>query len=327
MKWWMGLLAGFVIGLGVGYEIYVTRSVSNYPGQLSQKEAERPLLKYTIESLAGREYSSKIILDGIVATEAAFFVQRFHFDSDGKAVTGLAHMPRSCEKCPIIIQYRGYAESEKYYQGYGTKHSAETFAARGFISLAPDFLGYWKSASPSADVFEARFETYTTALNILAAAENWEMGNGKIGIWGHSNGGQITLTVSEISQKDYPVVLWAPVSAGFPYSILYYMDGNEEGDRELRKKLVDFENVYDTGLFNLINYLNKINAPIQLHQGTGDKSVPEDWSRRLIERLNSLKKKVNYYEYPGADHNLIPDWGLAVERDVQFFIQNLGLTE
>jgi len=326
----MKLLASLLVGVIVG----TAGAMVYFLGFKKQSQKveftaiiERPLLKYSIENLGKREFKSEIILDEIVATKAAFFVQQFYFDSDGKTVTGLAHIPKSCGKCPVIVQFRGYAEPDGYSQGYGTRHSAEVFAANGFISLAPDFLGYGGSASPSADVFEARFETYTTALNLLSSLENWKRGNGKTGIWGHSNGGQIALTLAEISGKEYPTALWAPVSAGFPYSILFYMDGNEPGDRELRKKLVAFESVYDTGLFNPINYLDRINAPVQLHQGTDDKSVPEDWNRQLVGRLKILKKETKYYEYPGADHNLVPDWGLVVERDVLFFRQKLGLTE
>ena len=85
------------------------------------------------------------------------------------------------------------------------------------------------------DVFEERFQTYTTAMNLLAGIEKWERA-GKIGIWGHSNGGQIALTVLEISQKEYPTVLWAPVSKPFPYSILYYTDEAEDRGKALRKK-------------------------------------------------------------------------------------------
>lgn len=310
MKFGAGLILGLVFGLGLGWKL------SQQPK--TEVKIEKPLLKYSIENLGKREYKSEIILDAD---------QKFHFDSDGKKVTGLAHIPENCGKCPVIVQIRGYAEADKYYPGYGTSKTAEKFAQAGFISLAPDFLGYGGSASQAADIFEARFETYTTVMNLLAAISKWQMANGNIGIWGHSNGGQIALTVLEISGKKYPTVLWAPVTAGFPYSILYYMNDNQEGDKLLRRKLTNFENIYDPGQFNLLNYLDRINAVILLQQGDSDGSVPVGWSKEVIKRLSKLSKDVTYKEYSGADHNLSGAWGEAVEKDVEFFNNYLGLTK
>jgi dipeptidyl aminopeptidase/acylaminoacyl peptidase len=306
------------------------------PGKLpvAGEFPDRPLEKYTIENLGKREYGSEIFLDEVTSTTSAYTAYKFHFDSDGRIVTGLAYIPKNCGKCPVVVQFRGYAEVEKYYQGYGTKHSAEMFAANGFISLAPDFLGYGGSASPSANVWEARFETYTTALNLLAAISRWSLAlpagrqvdSNKIGIWGHSNGGQIALAVLEISGKPYPTVLWAPVSAPFPYSVLYYTDDIPDRGKLLRKELADFEQDYDVEQFNLLNYLDRITGILQIHQGTADESVPVRWTNRLVENLKAENKEVKYFIYSEADHNLVPDWSLVVDRDVSFFRQSLGLT-
>jgi dipeptidyl aminopeptidase/acylaminoacyl peptidase len=107
----------------------------------------------------------------------------------------------------------------------------------------------------------------------------------------------------------------APVSAGFPYSILFYMNDNSEGDKLLRKSLVDFESDYDTGLFNLLNYVDRIKAPILLQQGSEDVSVPQGWSDNLASKL----KDVKYEVYPGADHNLTPGWSSVVKNDIEFY--------
>lgn len=288
------------------------------------------LEKYTILNLSSRSYGAKIELGEATATTPAYEVRKFEYESDGKKVTGLAHIPAACNKikmCSVIVQLRGYADARIYVPGYGTARSAQEFARAGFISLAPDFLGYGGSASSSADVFEARFETYTTALNLAAAAEKWERGNGKVGLWGHSNGGYIAVTILEISGKKYPTVLWAPGTAGFPYSILFYMDANEEGDKNLRKKLAEFEDIYNANEFNLLNYLEKINAPIQLHQGGEDVSVPVQWNRSLTAKLRKLDKEINYFEYPLADHNLLPDWNTVVERSSDFYKREFGLDD
>ena len=280
------------------------------------KILERPLDKYTIENLGRREYKSQIIID----EEISPGVFKFHFDSDGKKVTGLAHIPKGCKKCPVIAQFRGYVERNVYQPGVGTGRTAEVFAKNGFISLALDFLGYGGSDNPPNDVFEERFLTYVAGLNLLAGIESWERA-GSVGIWGHSNGGQIALTVLEISQKEYPTVLWAPVSKPFPYSILYYTDEAEDRGKALRKKLASFEKDYDVELYNLTNYLDRIKAPVLIQQGTGDEAVPKKWNDALVVQIKKVNPnlKVNYFIYPGADHNLTPGWNSVVNRDVEFY--------
>lgn len=278
-------------------------------------EIARPLDKYTIENLSKRTYYSDIILDSPIAINSSYTSYGFHFDSDGRKVTGLAHIPAKCGKCPVIMQFRGYVDKEIYKPGVGTKRTAEVFAKNGFISLAPDGLGYGGSDNPSDDVFEERFQTYVTGLNLLSAISNWPLANpDKIGIWGHSNGGQIALTVLEISQREYPTVLWAPVSKPFPYSILYYTDEAEDRGKALRKKLAEFEKDYDVELYNLTNYLDRIKAPVLIQQGTADEAVPKKWTDELVKNLEA-----DYVVYSGADHNLTPGWNSAVNRDIEFF--------
>ena len=172
---------------------------------------------------------------------------------------------------------------------------------------------------PPNDVFEERFLTYVAALNLISATENWKLSTGQHGLWGHSNGGQIALTVLEISQKDYPTVLWAPVSKPFPYSILYYTDEAEDRGKALRKKLAVFEEDYDVNLYDPMSYLDKIVAKVQIHQGTSDDAVNYKWNRELAKKMSA-----DYKEYPGAEHNLIPGWDLAVARSGAFFAKGFG---
>lgn len=303
---------------------------------------ERPLDKYTIDNLTQRQgRASQIVLDEAVATASAYVTYTFHYTSDdpassreaglrgaGKKVTGLAHIPRDASvvnKKPVIVQFRGYVPREQYLPGVGTKRSAEVFAQNGFISLSPDFLGYGGSDNPSSDVFEERFQTYTAALDLLASVGSLpDADASRIGIWGHSNGGQIALTVLEITRGSYPAALWAPVTKPFPYSILYYTDEADDRGKALRRKLADFEKNYDVDLYALVNYLDRLSAPIQLHQGDSDDAVPAKWIEEFVSLLREKKKTIGYFVYPGADHNLQPSWNTVIARDIEFFREHFS---
>ena len=317
-----------IVACGVAF-FFLTKYQPHIVSPLGQL-IEKPLDKYTIENLRKRQFGgSQFVLDNAVATTAAYTAYRFHFRSDGKKVTGLAHIPNDASeknKKPVIVQFRGYVDVKKYTPGEGTKRSSEVFADNGFITLAPDFLGYGGSDMPSTDVFEERFETYTTGLNLIGSIKTLSIvDSSHVGIWGHSNGGQIALTALEILNKSIPATLWAPVSKPFPYSILYYTDDFDDHGKALRKRLAKFENDYDVEQYSLTNYLDGINGPLQIHQGMTDESVPQKWSDDLVKILKDKRKdatnaaELNYFMYPGADHNLMPAWNLVVSRDIQFF--------
>lgn len=301
--------------------------------ETTQEVVEKPLEKYAYENLKLRTFEAVPIEFGEIRERNERFSSRlFSYLSDGKKVSGLAHLPPNPGIYPILLQFRGFVPLEIYESGVGTKHSAEVFAQNGFISLSPDFLGYGESASPSALPIEERFETYTTALNLLASVKNLNRSlkasgvddivadEDHIAIWGHSNGGQIALTVLEVSGVSYPTVLWAPVTKPFPYSILYYTDEYEDHGKALRKLVAGFEEDYDVENYSIPNYLAFINAPIELHQGTGDDAIPLEWSDEFYRNLKNLGKDITYYTYPGDDHDFSKgSWGTVVARNIAFY--------
>ncbi len=299
-----------------------------------------PLLAYSFENLKKIKFSgSPITLGAVVSENADSFSQVFYFSVPKQPnskvmekVSGLMNIPKKAGQHPVIVMFRGYIPDSTYFPGAGTQPSAAVFAKNGFITLAPDFLGYGESASPSADPFENRFQTYTTALSLLASLPNLNSGLetvyagtvsadlNKVGIWGHSNGGHIALSALEISGVTYPTVLWAPVSTSFPYSILYYTDESDDQGKALRKTLSGFETIYNTDLFSLTNYFNWIKAPLQINQGTADEEVPVWWSDALVKTLKNDDISTQYITYPGAAHNLLPSgWSDAVLNGIDFY--------
>jgi dipeptidyl aminopeptidase/acylaminoacyl peptidase len=143
---------------------------------------------------------------------------------------------------------------------------------------------------------------------------------GKVGIWGHSNGGHVALSVLAISGVTYPTVLWAPVSVSFPYSILYYTDESDDQGKALRKTLAGFEENYNTELFSPPGYYNWIKASVEINQGLADQEVPYWWSDNLVATLKKDKVTVKYLTYPGADHNMLPSgWSEAAMNTLNFY--------
>jgi len=295
----------------------------------------KPLEKYSFESLRKREYQeSEIKLEKVIKEEEKYTSWLFSFQSDGKKVTGMANLPlRSAmqnsgqAKFPVVVMIRGYVDDQVYFTGLGTRKGAGVFAENGFITLAPDFLGFGGSDTSSVDILEARFERPITILNLLASItrqnSQGDLGGrvnpDKIFLWGHSNGGQIALSVLEINQKPIPTVLWAPVTAGFPQSVLQYMGEMDDQGLKVKKAIDNFLTLYDPKNYSIDNYFTDIKASLQVHQGTADEYIHTDWTDNFVQTLKDLGKNVTYYKYPRNDHNLSRDWDLIVQRDLEFF--------
>jgi dipeptidyl aminopeptidase/acylaminoacyl peptidase len=299
-----------------------------------------PLNAYTFENLKKTVFpKTDITLGSIINQTPDHISQKFYFSipetptsKTMKKVSGVMNIPNTAGNYPVIVMFRGYVPEDAYEPGIGTQPVAQMLASKGFITLAPDFLGFAESDKPSSDAFESRFQTYTTALGLFPSLETLNASLDtqyagtmsadltKIGIWGHSNGGHIALSTLEISGADYPTVLWAPVSTSFPYSILYYTNESDDQGKTLRSILSDFENTYDTAKFSPTNYYSWIKARIQIDQGQNDHEVPIWWSDDLVDKLKKENIEVTYNTYPQADHNLLPDgWSKAVENTITFY--------
>lgn len=316
---------GFLLGKGRNPEIK-QNSVST--------TLQRPLEKYTIDNLSrSRVFYSDFEIKEVLFKEEDFtsyvfnlkFIPSLDADSQRKKTTGQINVPSGQGPFPLIIMLRGYVDQKLFKTGDGTRSASAHFVKNGFITVAPDFLGYGGSDPEAENIFETRFQTYATVLSLIESldeVEKWDKKN--LFFWGHSNGGQIALTVLEITGENYPTSLWAPVSKAFPYSILYYTDESEDRGKLIRSKLSEFEKFYNPDLYSLDLYLDRITAPLQIQQGGLDDAVPISWSNELVDSLRNLGKEAEYYTYSEANHNMQPVWEIAVLNDLSFFQKHLS---
>lgn len=327
----------------------------------NQRKMEKPLplLQYAFKNLNQKEFTAKqaLKIEKILSEDAekGAYVLLFKYESQGKNISGALNVKIDKEtkvfaKQPTIIMLRGYAPIENYYPGLGTKNAATVFAENNYITLAPDFLGFGESDSEPVDTWEARLIKTVNVIDLIKTAQTFpeidlsQLENfpikkiaidpSKIGIWGHSNGGQIAISVLEAMNSNLPTTLWAPVLAPFPYSVLYFSDEYEDEGKETRKYLSLFEEDYDVFDFSISKHLDQLNGPIQIQHGTDDDSALVSWTEEFLTKVDlenqrratdsSIENKkasieIDFYKYPGANHNLQPNWNEAVQKDLNFF--------
>lgn len=338
-NWIISILTGIVFIL-VGWFANVAWNLPRNSNPVAVIKPH-PLEKYTINNLKNGYPaipSSSITIGKILKdtpatkTSPGYTSYEFTYGFDPtftngpkRTVSGLINIPKGSGPFPLIVMFRGFVDQTQYIIGMGTQHAGEYFASNGFITVAPDFLGYADSDKESSDIFESRFQTYTTGealFKSLDSINSWDKKN--IFIWAHSNGGQVALTDLEISGANYPTVLWAPNSAKFPYSLLYYLDEAPDQGKLIVTKLAEFMADYDVSLYAFNNYLSYIRAPLHMDQGTSDDAVPVLWNDNLTKSLTKQGVKVEFVKYPGSDHNLQPAWSTVVANDLQFYKDNLA---
>lgn len=333
------IITGAIILAVVVGAIYIVRPNIVPIPQTDDKTKEKPLAKYSYPALRNTVFKgSEIMIEKIVKDEELFASYIFSFTVQGKKVGGLMNVPKNPGNYPVIIMIRGYVPSEIYEPGVGTSHGGEVLAQNGFITLAPDFFGYGSSDNPPISSLEDRFLTYVTVLELIQSVPNLNNAlegesvsarhdGSHLSIWGHSNGGQIALSALEISGQNYPTVLWAPVTKPFPYSVLYYTDDIDDHGKALRKVIADFEIDYDAEEYSITNYLDWIQAPIQIHQGGEDEAVPEQWSSAFVETMTTKEKDIDYFTYPGDDHNFTQgSWVTVMQRTMEFYAKHFAST-
>lgn len=320
----IGLLILALVGIGI-LLVWPNQNITRILSPLvDQKEAAKPLEKYYFENLrkqsAGWRTGSEIKLEKMIKEEEKYTSWLFSFTSDGKKVTGMANIPKTSDQRPVIILLRGYADDKIYFTGLGTRKAAGFFAENGFITLAPDFLGFGGSDPASADILEARFERPITVLNLISSINSINSASpNQLFLWSHSNGGQIALSVLEISQRPIPTTLWAPVTKGFPESVLTYIGEMDDQGLKVKTAINQFTKIYDTSQVSVDKYLADISAPLQIHQGLQDPLIKEEWTDSFVKTMKELGKEIIYYKYPRSDHNLAQDWETVVARDLKFF--------
>ena len=249
------------------------------------------------------------------------------FISNGKKISGMMNIPLTLKsnKMPVIIMIRGFVESQGYFVGSGSWKMADELARNGFVTISLDFLGFGLSDQESKDILEARFEKPVSVLDLIESVKDLDFVDPeKIGIWAHSNGGQIAISVLEITGKNYPTVLWAPMTNPFPESVLETMDDSENG-KIVKQKIADFEKEYDSKLYSIDNFYDDIQAPILIHQGTADEWCKVSWQKDLQNKLKKMGKEVILDIREDNDHNLKQSWDEVAKMDIEYFNEKLGI--
>jgi len=268
-----------------------------------------------IEGLRQREYEpSQITIENTLSNSGDYSSYIISYISDGLKIYGRMNVPSGnppAQGFPVIMLNHGYFNTSSFTSGDGTQTMADILAGSGYLTLASDYRGFGKSENDGQGSRGHRPEYAIDVLNLIASVKNVDKADfNNIGMWGHSMGGEVSLRVAEATDKVKAIVLWAPTSGRVSDNARFYGGG---------RSAQSGNNPDDEGT-SPIDYLQYITAPISLHQGLTDTEVSPEWSNELNESLLKENINVEYFEYPGQDHNFVNlGWDIISQRTIEFY--------
>lgn len=256
--------------------------------------------------------------------------------SEGLMIYALLTIPRGEQPStgwPIIVFNHGYIPPAQYRTTERYVAYVDGFARKGYIVIRPDYRGHGDSEGEPANAYDTPAYTIDV-LNAMASAQRLpEADPDRVGMWGHSMGGTITLRAMVVNDDIKAGVIWAGVVADYPELMDRWQRrfmtsatpgaGTPTPPRRWGDILFTYgtpdENPVFWASIDPWAYLTELSGPLQLHHGTGDTSVPVEYSEDLYAHLQEEGVASELYIYQGDNHNISNNFGAAMRRSVAFF--------
>lgn len=229
---------------------------------------------------------------------------------------------------PAIVFNHGYIPPEVYRPTERYIAYVDGFARNGYVVLRPDYRGHADSEGEARGAY-SRPDYTIDVLNAVSSIQRHPLVNPeRIGMWGHSMGGHITLRVMVTTDAVKAGVIWAGVVASYPDLMTRWRATPPASiSRSARGWRAEFVEIYGDPEANPefwnsispISYVADLSGPLQLHHGEEDESVPLTFSESLYQAALAAGKEVEFYTYPGNDHNLSQSFSVAMQRSIDFF--------
>ncbi|OQY91466.1 MAG: hypothetical protein B6D39_07260 [Anaerolineae bacterium UTCFX2] len=233
---------------------------------------------------------------------------------------------------PGIVFNHGYIPPDQYRTTERYISYVDWLARSGYVVFRIDYRGHDRSEGEPRGAYSDPGYTIDV-LNAVASLKRYPLVDpNRIGMWGHSMGGFLTLRAMVISPDIRAGVIWAGVVGSYTDLLTKWrrttsstpvatLASGGSGWRSSWSILYGApeENPEFWASISANSYLADISGPLQLHHGTADYSVPTELSEILADQLKALDKTVELYTYEDDNHNLSVYFSEAMSRTIKFF--------
>jgi len=259
------------------------------------------------------------------------------YRSEGYKIYALMTVPggeRPLTGWPVVIFNHGYIPPDEYRTTERYVDYVDAFARNGYIVFRSDYRGHGSSEGEPAGGYGSPAYTIDVLNAVTAVKAYPDADPNRMGMWGHSMGGHITLRVMVVSKDIKAGVIWAGVVASYPDLFERWRrraaenaaltPGPTPTARGWRGSLYQTygtpeENPEFWAAISPNSYVSQLSGPIQLHHGTADSSVPYEYSEWLYAQIQAAGRPAELFLYEGDNHNIAYNFGTAMDRSIQFF--------
>ena len=306
-----------------------------------------------IEVMRRREYTADpLVIETILEPGDNYSRYIASYQSDGNTIYGLLTIPLGNPPptgWPVIIFNHGYIAPADYRTTLRYVDYVDYLARSGYIVFRSDYRGHGSSEGEANGAYGSPDYTVDVLNGMAATAARPEADPDRIGMWGHSMGGYITLRSMVISDQIKAGVIWGGVVADYP-DLFARAEATAtavaQGVPTAEATTVPaagavpggpgrgmgrwFRALYDTygtpeenpafwASISSNAFLRDLSGPLQLHHATTDQTVPVTASIVLRDEMEAAGQPVELFLYEGDNHNISVNFYTAMRRTVEFF--------
>jgi len=288
----------------------------------------------SIEFLRRGSYpGSDIVIEKELPQGANYRRYYAYYMSEGLKIYALLTIPNEDAPpggFPAIVFNHGYIPPEVYRTTERYIAYVDRLARSGYVVFRIDYRGNDQSEGEASGAYGDPGYTVDVLNAVASIKRDPRINPEKIGMWGHSMGGFLTLRAMVI-KKDVKVgVIWAGVVGSYP-EMLYnwrrtgsFTPSPSSKGAGWRNRWLDTygtpeQNPEFWASISANSYLADLSGPVQLHHGTADEDVPLNFSIRLAEQIRAVGGKTEFYTYENDNHNISNYFNLAMDRTIEYF--------
>ena len=293
-----------------------------------------PLHPLQIDAMRAQQYpGSDIVIESVLDPGVNYNRYYVSYLSEGLKIYALMTVPggeKPATGWPVIVLNHGFIPPDVYRTTERYVAYVDLIARSGYIVFRSDYRGHDRSEGEPGGAYSNPGYT-VDVLNAVASMKRFaDADPDRIGMWGHSMGGYITLRSMVVTDDIKAGVIWAGVVASYPDMLTRWRRGTgaavppTPNPRSWRYSLVNEFGSPESNpeFWNSISansYLSDLSGPIQLHHGTADEDVPLEFSELLFYQMMEASQYVEFYKYEADNHNISNYFSTAMQRTIEFF--------
>ena len=301
----------------------------------------RPPHPLSIAAMRGGEYpGSDLEIEQTLPPGSNYDRYVVSYRSEGLKIYALLTIPRGPKPrtgWPVVVFNHGFIAPQTYRTTERYIAYTDAFSRNGYIVLKSDYRGHGSSEGRPGGSYSAP-DYVVDVMNALASVRRHSDADpNRVGMWGHSMGGYITLRALVLDNSIKAGVIWAGVVGSYPDILYNWNNRPPTGGLGVppasatpgRALAWRDQMIFDYGTpdqnpgfwasISANTYLDDLAAPVQLHHGTADHSVPLPMSVTLDRQIKAAGGYSELFVYQGDDHNIAANLGTALNRSVAFF--------